>query len=51
MMTPSKMLRLMIDTGASTHMTNSRDALIHGTVVACDVQVVGVGGAPRCVTQ
>jgi hypothetical protein len=44
-------LRLMIDTGASTHMTNSRDTLIHGTVVACDVQVVGVGGAPIHITE
>ena len=44
-------LKLMMDTGASTHMTNSRGALMHDTVVACDVQVVGVGGAPRCVTQ
>jgi hypothetical protein len=44
-------LRLMIDTGASTHMTNSRDTLIHGTVVACDVQVVGVGGAPMHITE
>ena len=37
-------LKLMIDTGASTHMTNSRSTFMHDTVVACDVQVVGVGG-------
>ena len=30
-------LRLMIDTGASTHMTNSRGTLMHDTGVACDV--------------
>jgi transposase InsO family protein len=44
-------LKLMIDTGASTHMTNSRDTLMHGTVVACDVQVMGVGGTPMHVTE
>jgi hypothetical protein len=44
-------LKLMIDTGASTHMTNSRNALIDGTVVACDVQVVGVGGTPIHITE
>ena len=44
-------LKLMIDTGASTHMTNSRSTLIHNTVVACDVQVVGVGGTPIHITE
>ena len=44
-------LKLMIDTGASTHMTNSRAALMHDTVVACDVQVVGVGGKPIQITE
>ena len=45
------LLKLMIDTGASTHMTNSRCAFMHGTVVACDVQVVGVGGTPIHITE
>ena len=45
-MTFDSVMNLMIDTGASTHMTNSRDTFIQDTVVACDVQVVGVGGAP-----
>ena len=44
-------LKLMMDTGASTHMTNSRGALMHDTVVTCDVQVVGVGGAPISITE
>jgi hypothetical protein len=32
-------------------MTNSRCTLIHDTVVACGVQVVGVGGAPIHITE
>ena len=44
-------LKLMIDTDASRHMTNSRGALMHDTVVACDVQVVGVGGSPMHITE
>ena len=44
-------LNLLIDTGASTHMTNSHNTFIHDhTVVACDVQVVGVGGSPIRIT-
>jgi hypothetical protein len=38
-------VRLMIDTGASTHMTNARSTLVDGSIVFCDVEVMGVGGA------
>jgi len=37
-------VRLMIDSGASTHMTNDRCVLEQGTVVSCSVEVMGVGG-------
>jgi hypothetical protein len=33
-------IELMIDTSVSTHMPNSRDTLEHGTVRACDVDVM-----------
>jgi hypothetical protein len=44
-------LKLMIDTGASTHMTNTRQAFIKDTIKTCDIQVMGVGGAPIHITE
>jgi hypothetical protein len=44
-------LKLMIDTGASTHMCNDRRAFIQGSVVACDVDVMGVGGTVTHITE
>ena len=38
-------LRFMIDTGASTHMTNDKHTFIDGTMVECESEVMGVSGA------
>ena len=35
---------MVLDTGASTHVTTSRDALDEGSVEPCNVRIVGVGG-------
>ena len=47
----SDTVRMMIDSGASTHMTNSRAALERGTIGAGDVSVMGVGGTTTHITQ
>ena len=47
----SDTIKLMIDTGASTHMTNTRQAFIHGTIETCDIQVMGVGGTLIHITE
>lgn len=47
----SDTLNLMIDTGASTHMTNSRQAFIQDTLKTCGIQVMGIGGAPIYITE
>ena len=44
-------VRLMIDSGASTHMTNDRCVLEQGTVVFCGVDVMGVGGSLTHITE
>jgi hypothetical protein len=37
-----RVLELIFDSGASTHLATSRDACDVGSVVACDVEIVGV---------
>ena len=36
---------IMLDTGSATHLTTDRGLLDEGSIVSCDVEIVGIGGA------
>ena len=44
-------VRLMFDSGASTHMTNDRCVLEQSTIVFCSVDVMGVGGSVTHISE